>query len=91
MERDLTVSALDGDAVKADQWLRIVRKARANILALGPTTSARIAVTPRAAISGATLLRSGRFDFKYVANARLRKGIDDRTWDSVRQGIPELA
>ena len=91
MERDLTVSALDGDVVKADQWLRIVRKARANILALGPTTSARIAVTPRAAISGATLLRSGRFDFKYVANARLRKGIDDRTWDSVRQGIPELA
>ena len=91
MERDLTISALDGDAVKADQWLRIVRKARANILALGPTTGARIAVTPRAAISGATLLRSGRFDFKYVANARLRKGIDDRTWDSVRQGIPELA
>ena len=91
MERDLTVSALDGDAVKADQWLRIVRKARANTLALGPTTGARIAVTPRAAISGATLLRSGRFDFKYVANARLRKGIDVRTWDSVRQGIPELA
>lgn len=90
MERDLTVTALDGDASLADSWLRIVRKARANVMALGPTTGARIAVTPRAAISGANLLRSGRFDFKYVANARLRKGIDDRTWDQVRDGIPEL-
>lgn len=91
MERDLTIAELDGDSVTADKWLDVVRKVRANVLALGPTTSARIAITPRAAIKGARLLRSGRFTVKYVADARLRKGMDDRTWDQVRVGIPELA
>lgn len=91
MERDLTIAELDGDAVTADKWLAVVRKVRANVLALGPTTSARIAVTPRAAIKGARLLRGGHFSVKYVADARLRKGMDDRTWDQVRNGVPELA
>lgn len=91
MERDLTIAELDGDVVTADKWLAVVRKVRANVLALGPTTSARIAITPRAAIKGARLLRGGHFSVKYVADARLRKGMDDRTWDQVRNGVPELA
>lgn len=91
MEAELTVAALGGDHGAAERWLRVVRGVRKNVLAMGPTTSARIAITPRAAYGGAKLLRTGRFDLKYVANARLRKGMDDRTWDQARAGIPELA
>jgi len=90
LERDLTVQAIGGDSGRADQWLRIVRACRANAEALGGATSARIAVTPRAAIGGAKLLRQG-MSLQYVANARIRKGMDARTWDQVRNGIPELA
>lgn len=90
LERDLTIQALGGDATTAERWLRVVRSCRANAESLGGATSARIAVTPRAAIGGAKLLRQG-MSLQYVANARIRKGMDDRTWDQVRVGIPELA
>lgn len=90
LEYDLTVSALDGDHRLASQWLEIVRACRANVQALGGATSARIAVTPRAAIGGAKLLKQG-FSFQYVADCRIRKGMDAKTWDQVRNNIPALA
>lgn len=90
MEYDLTVSALDGDHRTASQWLEIVRACRRNVLAMGGATSARIAVTPRAAIGGAKLLKQG-FGFQYVADVRIRKGMDSKTWDQVRNNVPALA
>jgi hypothetical protein len=90
LEYDLVVAMLDGDHKLANQWLAIVRACRANAKALGPTTGARIAVTPRAAISGARLLKAG-FGFQYVADVRIRKGMDAKTWDQVRNGVPALA
>lgn len=90
MEYDLTVSALDGDHRTASQWLEIVRGCRRNVLAMGGATAARIAVTPRAAIGGAKLLKQG-FGFQYVADVRIRKGMDSKTWDQVRNNVPALA
>lgn len=89
LEYDLTVSALDGDHALANRWLEVVRACRANVQALGGATSARIAVTPRAAIGGAKLLKQG-FSFQYVADARIRKGMDAKTWDQVRNNVPAL-
>jgi cobaltochelatase CobS len=90
MEYDLTVSALDGDHAMANRWLEVVRACRANAKALGGTTGARIAVTPRAAIGGAKLLKAG-FGIQYVADVRIRKGMDAQTWDQVRNNVPALA
>ncbi len=90
LEYDLTCSALDGDGRMTAQWLEIVRACRRNVQAMGGATSARIAVTPRAAIGGAKLLKAG-FSFQYVAEARIRKGMDSKTWDQVRNNVPALA
>ena len=90
LEYDLTVGALDGDHATANRWLEVVRACRANVQALGGATSARIAVTPRAAIGGARLLKQG-FSFQYVADCRIRKGMDAKTWDQVRNNVPALA
>ena len=90
LEYDLTSSVLDGDHRMASQWLEIVRACRRNVQAMGGATSARIAVTPRAAIGGAKLLKAG-FSFQYVAEARIRKGMDAKTWDQVRNNVPALA
>ena len=87
LETDLT-RKIAGDVRLADTWLRIVRIARRNVEALG-TGGLRSAVTPRASYAGAKLLAQG-FDVKFVAEGLLRKGVDARVWDSIRNGIDEL-
>jgi hypothetical protein len=87
MEDDITKDIL-GDVALATTWLKIVRAARTNVLAMG-TSGDRIRVTPRASYGGAKLLRNG-FTIMETAEARLRKGIDQRTWDQVRAGIVEI-
>ena len=87
LETDLT-RKIAGDTRLADTWLRIVRTARRNVEALG-TGGLRYTVTPRASYGGAKLLAQG-FDFKFVAEGRIRKGAEARVWDSIRNGIAEL-
>lgn len=87
MEEAITRSILQDD-VKVKTWLRIVRAARTNVLSMG-TSGDRIRVTPRAAYGGARMLAAG-FSYEKTANARLRKGADQRTWDQVRAGIVEI-
>lgn len=87
LETDIT-RKIAGDIRIADTWLRVVRIARRNVEALG-TGGLRSAVTPRASYAGAKLLAQG-FDIKFVAEGLLRKGVDARVWDSIRNGIEEL-
>jgi MoxR-like ATPase len=80
---DAMVAAIACDATLAKEWVRVVRKARANVAKHG----LRVMVTPRATVGGLKLLATGAFTMEDAFKSRVAKGLDAQQYDKVAEGV----
>ena len=67
------------DAAKADKVLRVVERMRTN----SEKAAVKVVISPRASVGMCRLLAAG-MSWDEASNARLRRGMDDATWEKVK-------